>query len=105
MKTWNIEEVTGYSPMYTFFEDFSIADIFGEEAIFDTFKRCMIDWKNDYKAMTEFSMALNWKCWEHYNNQDPKWKLYKLLYEKFSFYHLFNYIKIFIWCQKFLIIS
>ena len=82
MKTWNIEEVTGYSPMYTFFEDFSIADIFGEEAIFDTFKRCMIDWKNDYKAMTEFSMALNWKCWEHYNNQDPKWKLYKLLYEK-----------------------
>lgn len=29
IKTWNIEEMTGYKPQTTFYEDFSIADCFG----------------------------------------------------------------------------
>ena len=38
METWNIQELTGYEPMTTFYEDFSIADKFGVEAIKDTYK-------------------------------------------------------------------
>ena len=28
VETWNIKELTGYEPMTTFYEDFSIADKF-----------------------------------------------------------------------------
>ena len=31
IKTWNIEELTGYKPFTTFYEDFSIADAFGTD--------------------------------------------------------------------------
>ena len=39
VKTWNIEQMTGYKPQTTFYEDFSIADMFGINAIKDTYKR------------------------------------------------------------------
>ena len=65
IKTWNIEAQTGYKPMTTFYEDLSIADMFGIDAIKDTFKRVFVEWKDNYKYITEFIMALNWKCWEH----------------------------------------
>lgn len=29
---WNIAEITGYDPMTTFWQDFSMADKFGNEA-------------------------------------------------------------------------
>lgn len=35
VKTWNIEEMTGYKPMTTFYEDFSIADAFGQAVVKD----------------------------------------------------------------------
>ena len=65
---WNIEELTGYKPITTFYEDFSIADNFGEKepyAVADTFRRCFNEWKHNYKYLTELVMVLNWKCWEH----------------------------------------
>lgn len=61
VKTWNIEAMTGYKPISTFYEDFSIADAFGESAIRGTYKRAMASWKTDYKMLTELVMALNWK--------------------------------------------
>ena len=67
MRTWNIEALTGYKPITTFYEDFSIADRFGRSAILDTYKRAMSEWKHDYKYLTELVMALNWKIWEHYD--------------------------------------
>lgn len=36
---WNVESELGYKPITTFWEDFSIADKFGNEAVNDTFKR------------------------------------------------------------------
>lgn len=33
IKTWNIEAMTGYKPITTFYEDFSIADAFGIAAV------------------------------------------------------------------------
>lgn len=68
MVTWNIEEECGYKPITTFYEDFSIADGFGVEAIEDTFRRAFSEWKNDYKYLTELAMVMSWKSFEHQNN-------------------------------------
>lgn len=38
---WNIEEVTGYKPISTLYSDMSIADMFGEKAVKDTYERVM----------------------------------------------------------------
>lgn len=82
IKTWNIEEITGYSPITTFYEDFSIADHFGINAVKDTYNRAMESWKDDYKYLTELVMALNWKCWEHYEDNEQLAELYHKLWEK-----------------------
>ena len=47
IKTWNIEELTGYKPRTTFYEDFSIADHFGGTAIRDTYCRAFNAWQNN----------------------------------------------------------
>jgi hypothetical protein len=80
IKTWNIEEMTGYKPITTFYEDFSIADLFGTDAIRDTYKRAMESWKDDYEYLTELVMALNWKIWEHYEKNDEYAELYNELW-------------------------
>jgi len=82
MKTWNIEAITGYKPITTFYEDFSIADKFGVSAIKDTFKRAFKGWKNNYEYLTEFVMALNWKIWEHNEHNDEYAELYNSLWEQ-----------------------
>lgn len=67
IKTWDIEEMCGYKPITTYYEDFSIADKFGTSAIKDTYKRAFEGAKDlGYKYLTELSMALNWKIWYHY---------------------------------------
>lgn len=83
IKTWNIEAMTGYTPKTTFYEDFSIADNFGLEAIKDTYVRAFREWKADYIFLTEFVMALNWKIWEHYTEHNEKYaRLYNELWKK-----------------------
>ena len=66
MSTWNIEEETGYKPKTTLYDDFSIADHFGEGAIKDTYKRAFKKWKGNEEYLTELVMVLNWKTLEHY---------------------------------------
>lgn len=56
----------------TFFQDFTIADMYGEKWIRDTFKRAFEGRKNDVKYFTEFVVALNWKLWQHYENWNEK---------------------------------
>lgn len=72
IKSWRIEELTGYTPITTFYEDFSIADNYGEDAVRDTFERAFNEWKSDYKFLTELVMALNWKIWEHYDCKNER---------------------------------
>ena len=90
IKTWNIEEMTGYKPISTFYEDFSIADHFGIPAIKDTYKRAMEGWKNNYKMLTELVMALNWKIWEHYETNEKVARVYNDLWETADNYALDN---------------
>ena len=70
MSKWNIEEMTGYQPQTTLWEDMEIADMFGLDAIQDTYNRVFNEWHNDYKVITEFCMVLNHRCWLHYGLYD-----------------------------------
>ena len=85
IRTWNIEAITGYKPITTFYEDFSIADMFGANAIKETYKRAFNEWKHDYKYLTELVMVMSWKSFEHAEN--PGYcKLYSDLYYEIDEY-------------------
>lgn len=90
IKDWNIEEMTGYKPLTTFYTDFSIADKYGVEAIKETYDMAFKEWKNDYKYLTELNMVMSWKSFEHENNMEYC-KLYSELFYKlrdYCFAHL-----------------
>lgn len=89
VKNWQIEKLTGYKPLTTFYTDFSIADKSGIDAIKDTFNRAFNEWKNDYKYITELTMALNWKIFEHYENRPSIAEVYNSLWEQMDH-----------WCQE-----
>lgn len=82
MSVWNIEAITGYKPITTFWMDFSIADNFGKSAVKDTFNRAFEEWKDNYKYLTELVMVLNHKIWEHYETNEPLARVYNELWEK-----------------------
>ena len=77
-----MEMQTWYSCITTFFEDFSIADKFGIEAVKDTYARALKEWKHDYKYLTELVMVLNWKIWQYYNHNDELANVYNELWQK-----------------------
>lgn len=79
---WNIEELTGYQPITTFYTDFSIADKFGINAIKETYQRAFKEWQHDYKYMTELAMVLNWKIWRWYGKNEEYAKLYDRLWRE-----------------------
>ena len=79
MKTLNreyIKATMGYEVRTTFYEDFSIADAFGADAVKDTYKRAFTEWKSNTEYITELVMILNWKIWEHYQNNEELASLY-----------------------------
>lgn len=82
IKTWRIEEETGYKPQFTFYEDFSIADCFGVPAVWQTYSSAFNGWKNNCQALTELCLALNWKIWEHYKERPDLAETYDALWRK-----------------------
>ena len=81
VEKWNVEEMCGYKPITTFWDDFTIAEHFGVSAIRDTFKRAFAEWKGDYKYLTELVMVLNHKIWRWYEKNDAIAKVYNELWE------------------------
>jgi len=80
-------DIPGYTPITTFWEDFSIADRFGTSAVRDTYSRAFRDWKGNYKYLTELVMVLNHKIWEHYYAGDEALsRLYDSLWKKVDEY-------------------
>ena len=80
-----------YELQTTFWSDFSIADMFGVDAIRDTYKRAFAEWKTDYKYLTELVMVTNWKLWEHYEHgRDEYAKLYDELFRDCYSYGMEN---------------
>ena len=74
--------VNGYETMTTFFQDFSIADKFGVDAVRDTYNRAFKEWKHDYKYLTELVMVLNWKIWQYYESNTILAKVYNELWQQ-----------------------
>ena len=66
----------------TFWQDFTIANAFGINAVKDTFNRAFKEWKSNYVYLTELVIVLNHKIWQHYEANNDIWKLYCDLYEK-----------------------
>lgn len=75
-----IESMFGYRPFTTFWEDFSLAEPFGVDAILDTYNRAFKEWNSNYKYVTELSLILNWKSWYFSEKNDPKSRLYSRIY-------------------------
>ena len=76
-----------YECQTTFWQDFSIAEIFGVSAIKDTYKRAFRSWKSNYLYLTELVMVLNHKQWEHHQNRHKEYaEVYKELWEKADLY-------------------
>lgn len=74
----------------TFWQDFSIADRFGLEAIQDTYNRAFASWKNDTEYLTELVMVLNWKIFDWYEKNDSYAELYNDLWGKADSYAMDN---------------
>ena len=66
----------------TFWSDFSIADVFGNDAIQDTYNRAFKEWKTDYRYLTDLVMVLNHKIWQWYEKDEERAKLYNKLWEE-----------------------
>jgi len=73
----------GYEMKTTFWQDFTIADLFGLDAVQQTYNNAFKEWKKDTVYITELALVVNWKCWQHYNkNNMAMYELYHDLYYK-----------------------
>lgn len=82
--------VNGYELQTTFWDDFSIADLFGLSAIQDTFNRAFKEWQDDYKFLTELVMVLNYKIWQYHEKKPEFATLYNTLYREADQYAMEN---------------
>lgn len=80
----------GYETKTTFWDDFSIADFFGLDAVQDTFNRAFAEWKDNYVYLTELVLVLNHKSWQHYRTKEELAKLYVKLFEQAQQYAWYN---------------
>ena len=80
----------GYELQITFWDDFSIADLFGLSAIQDTFNRAFKEWQEDYKFLTELVMVLNHKIWQYHEKKPEFATLYNTLYREADQYAMEN---------------
>lgn len=87
---WTMAKELGYEPKTTFWNDFSIADVYGIDAIKDTFKRAFSEWKTDYVYLTELVMVLNHKTWQHYERGNSLAELYDELWREADVYAVEN---------------
>lgn len=79
---WRITEMNGYEPKTTFWEDFSIADAFGVDAVKDTFERAFKEWKDNVVYLTELTLVLNHKGFQWYERNEAMARLYFKLWEE-----------------------
>ncbi len=85
-------QLLDYECKTTFWNDFSIAERFGAEAIKDTYRRARSEWERDRVYGTELSMILNHKCWYWYGRTDPRFSgLYTELWEEYHEWVLDNW--------------
>lgn len=74
----------------TFWQDFSIADMYGMDAVRDTYERAMNEWRDQYRYLTDLVMVLNHKIWQHHESNQGLAQLYNELWMKAEDYALTN---------------
>lgn len=90
---WNIQEITGYEPRTTFWQDFSIADSLGVSAVMNTYNKVFNACKDNHIHLTELVMVLNWKCWYWYRQgNENRSRFYSELFYRARDYALENLI-------------
>lgn len=87
---WTMAKEIGYEPKTTFWQDFSIAESFGLEAVRDTYKRSFNDWKTNHVYLTELVMVLNHKIWYWFGKDEAMTELYNKLWEETDNYACAN---------------
>ena len=70
----------GYEIKTTFWEDFTIADVYGEDAIKDTFNCAFSEWKYNTEYITELVCVMSWKSCSWYGKNESYMNLYSELY-------------------------
>ena len=81
---WQAAKEIGYEPKTTFWQDFTIAEKFGEQAIKETAERAFNEWHTDVKYLAELVLVLNHKCWAWNNIRDDLMQLYSMLYYEYN---------------------
>jgi hypothetical protein len=64
-----------------FMQDFAIADMFGENAVRDTYKRCQ-EWKDNAEYWAALVLTLNHRGWMYRDKNENMCHLYAELWEK-----------------------
>lgn len=74
--------MNGYETITTFWADLTIADMYGPDAVRDTYKRVNESWRDNYKYYTEFVLCLNHKIWYHYEHNEELARVYDELWKE-----------------------
>ena len=83
---------TGYQMKTTFWGDFTVAErLDGINGVLDTFKRAFENWNDDKEMATEMALVLNWKIWQHADNDDKLAKCYNDCWRKIDGYIVDNW--------------
>ena len=88
VSNWNVEKLTGYRPITTFWHDFSLADNRGADAILKVYTKVFNEWKTNYRYITELVLVLYYKIWQYNGKDNILINLYYKLWNKTS-----------IWCE------
>lgn len=75
-----------YETQTTLWQDFTIAECFGENAIIDTFLRTFNEWKNNVVYLTELIMVLNHKISIWYQKNDDYARIYDSAWRRADIY-------------------
>ena len=81
---WGITEMNGYVPRTTFWEDFIIAEHFGEEAVRDTYRKSRAIAGDDAELRAELSLVLNHRIWALYEKNEALARVYDALWREYD---------------------
>lgn len=81
---WPLIEEMGYTPVTPFWEEFSKADLSDNavEEVAKTFGKAFEEHKGNYIWMTELTLVLNHKIWQHHKTNRPLARVYNTLWQK-----------------------
>ncbi len=81
-----LEKQFNYNFRTSFWMEFSIAENYGVEGIFEHYNLVFDQWKNNLEYLTELVLVLNWKIYQWYQVNDSLGHTYDALWRKTDSY-------------------